>query len=78
MINLLIYDQVKLCNGKVVHVEACRKGFYSFGKQRILSHTLVDLLRQLSRPFDIVSISVTTFIYVCFGALVCFKASCII
>ncbi|KAK7258505.1 hypothetical protein RIF29_24084 [Crotalaria pallida] len=44
---------VKLCNGKVVHVEACKKGFYSVGKQRILSHTLVDLLRQLSRPFDI-------------------------
>ncbi|KAE9598036.1 hypothetical protein Lal_00003920 [Lupinus albus] len=44
---------VKLCNGKVVHIEACRKGFYSVGKQRILSHTLVDLLRQLSRPFDV-------------------------
>ncbi|KAF7826179.1 protein TSS-like [Senna tora] len=43
---------VKLCNGKVVHVEACRKGFYSVGKQRILSHNLVDLLRQLSRAFD--------------------------
>ncbi|CAL0302174.1 unnamed protein product [Lupinus luteus] len=44
---------VKLCNGKVVHVEAWRKGFYSVGKQRILSHTLVDLLRQFSRPFDV-------------------------
>ncbi|KAL1347108.1 hypothetical protein HN51_020621 [Arachis hypogaea] len=43
---------VKLCNGKVVHVEACRKGFYSVGKQRILCHNLVDLLRQLSRAFD--------------------------
>ncbi|XP_057454810.1 protein REDUCED CHLOROPLAST COVERAGE 1 isoform X3 [Lotus japonicus] len=43
---------VKLCNGKVVHVEACRKGFYSIGKQRILCHNLVDLLRQLSRAFD--------------------------
>ncbi|XP_054783668.1 protein REDUCED CHLOROPLAST COVERAGE 1 isoform X2 [Prosopis cineraria] len=43
---------VKLCNGKVVHVEACRKGFYSAGKQRILSHNLVDLLRQQSRAFD--------------------------
>lgn len=47
--------QVKLCNGKVVLVEACRKGFYSVGKQRILSHNLVDLLRQLSRAFDNVS-----------------------
>jgi len=47
--------QVKVCNGKVVHVEACRKGFYSVGKQRILCHNLVDLLRQLSRAFDNVS-----------------------
>ncbi|CAJ1961296.1 unnamed protein product [Sphenostylis stenocarpa] len=43
---------VKLCNGKVVHVEACRKGFYSIGKQKIFSHNLVDLLRRLSRAFD--------------------------
>ncbi|XP_065860209.1 protein REDUCED CHLOROPLAST COVERAGE 1 [Euphorbia lathyris] len=43
---------VKLCNGKLVQVEACRKGFYNFGKQRILYHDLVDLLRQLSRAFD--------------------------
>jgi len=46
---------VKLCNGKLVQVEACRKGFYSVGKQRILCHNLVDLLRQLSRAFDNVS-----------------------
>ncbi|XP_052193006.1 protein REDUCED CHLOROPLAST COVERAGE 1 [Diospyros lotus] len=44
--------EVKLCNGKLVTVEACSKGFYSVGKQRILSHNLVDLLRQLSRAFD--------------------------
>ncbi|KAF2324882.1 hypothetical protein GH714_021008 [Hevea brasiliensis] len=43
---------VKLCNGKLVQVEACRKGFYNVGKQRILCHNLVDLLRQLSRTFD--------------------------
>ncbi|KAK7389810.1 hypothetical protein VNO78_25104 [Psophocarpus tetragonolobus] len=43
---------VKVCNGKVVHIDACRKGFYSVGKQRILCHNLVDLLRQLSRAFD--------------------------
>ncbi|XP_044480547.1 LOW QUALITY PROTEIN: protein TSS-like [Mangifera indica] len=49
--HLLSLD-VKLCNGKLVHVEACRKGFYSVGKQRILCHNLVDLLRQLSRAFD--------------------------
>ncbi|XP_044501218.1 protein TSS-like isoform X2 [Mangifera indica] len=43
---------VKLCNGKLVHVEACKKGFYSAGKHRLLCHNLVDLLRQLSRAFD--------------------------
>ncbi|OVA11326.1 Tetratricopeptide repeat-containing domain [Macleaya cordata] len=44
--------EVKLCNGKLVLVEACGKGYYSVGKQRLLSHNLVDLLRQLSRAFD--------------------------
>ncbi|GAY45712.1 hypothetical protein CUMW_091440 [Citrus unshiu] len=44
--------RVKLCNGKMVNVEACRKGFYSVGKQRILCHNIVDLLGQLSRAFD--------------------------
>lgn len=48
-------SQVKLCNGKLVNVEVCRKGFYSVGKHRILCHNLVDLLRQLSRAFDNVS-----------------------
>lgn len=46
---------MKLCNGKMVNVEACRKGFYSVGKQRILCHNIVDLLGQLSRAFDNVS-----------------------
>ncbi|XP_059312469.1 protein REDUCED CHLOROPLAST COVERAGE 1-like [Lycium ferocissimum] len=44
--------EVKLCNGKLVIIEACKKGFYNFGKQGILCHNLVDLLRQLSRAFD--------------------------
>ncbi|PSS03941.1 Protein TSS like [Actinidia chinensis var. chinensis] len=44
--------EVKLCNGKLVLVEACRTGFCSVGKQQILCHNLVDLLRQLSRAFD--------------------------
>ncbi|KAJ7962574.1 Tetratricopeptide repeat (TPR)-like superfamily protein [Quillaja saponaria] len=44
--------EVKLCSGKMVHVEVRRKGFCSVGKQRILSHNLVDFLRQLSRAFD--------------------------
>ena len=55
MIILFCCAQVKLCNGKVVHVEACKKGFFSVGRHRILCHNLVDLLRQLSRPFDNVS-----------------------
>ncbi|MCE3216088.1 hypothetical protein HAX54_004796 [Datura stramonium] len=44
--------EVKLCNGKLVFIEACRKGFYYIGKHGILCHNLVDLLRQLSRAFD--------------------------
>ncbi|KAK4476339.1 hypothetical protein RD792_015488 [Penstemon davidsonii] len=44
--------EVKLCNGKLVLLEASRKGFYSIGKHQILCHNLVDLLRQLSRAFD--------------------------
>lgn len=44
--------EVKLCHGKPVHIEVCRKGFWSFGKQQILCHNLVDLLRRLSRAFD--------------------------
>uniref|UniRef100_A0A1J3E4E3 Clustered mitochondria protein n=1 Tax=Noccaea caerulescens TaxID=107243 RepID=A0A1J3E4E3_NOCCA len=48
----LLSIDVKLCNGKLVHIEACRKGFYSIGKQRIICHNLVDLLRQISRAFD--------------------------
>ncbi|KAL9176377.1 hypothetical protein ABFS82_02G174900 [Erythranthe guttata] len=44
--------EVKLCNGKLVIIEASRKGFCDTGKQQILCHNLVDLLRQLSRAFD--------------------------
>ncbi|KAK8956763.1 Clustered mitochondria protein [Platanthera zijinensis] len=48
----LFFLELKLCNGKLVLVEACARGFFSVGKLRILCHDLVDLLRQLSRPFD--------------------------
>ncbi|MQM15558.1 hypothetical protein Taro_048505 [Colocasia esculenta] len=48
----LFYVEVKLCNGKLVTVEAQRKGFYSVGKHRALCHDLVELLRRLSRAFD--------------------------
>ncbi|XP_077214397.1 protein REDUCED CHLOROPLAST COVERAGE 3-like [Tasmannia lanceolata] len=43
--------EVKICNGKVVTVVASFKGFYIMGKQFIQSHSLVDLLQQLSRAF---------------------------
>ncbi|KAJ8440653.1 hypothetical protein Cgig2_031070 [Carnegiea gigantea] len=49
--HLFLLD-VKLCNGKLVLVEACKRGFIRLGKHRILSHNLVELLRQLSRAFD--------------------------
>ncbi|KAK7349129.1 hypothetical protein VNO77_06240 [Canavalia gladiata] len=42
---------VKICNGKVIEVVASEKGFYTVGKQSLQSHTLVDLLQQLSRGF---------------------------
>ncbi|KAL3743638.1 hypothetical protein ACJRO7_018843 [Eucalyptus globulus] len=42
---------VKLCNGKLVHLEACKRGFFCAGKQPILCHNLVDLLRHHSRAF---------------------------
>ncbi|THU45679.1 hypothetical protein C4D60_Mb02t20520 [Musa balbisiana] len=48
----IFFLEVKLCNGKLVIVEACARGFYSLGKQRVLCHNLVDLLRHLSRAFD--------------------------
>jgi len=43
-----------------VHVEACRNGFFSVGKQQIFSHNLVDLLTRLSRAFDTVSFHAST------------------
>ncbi|KAK7294066.1 hypothetical protein RJT34_16949 [Clitoria ternatea] len=44
--------QVKICNGKVIEVVASEKGFYTVGKHSLQSHTLVDLLQQLSRGFS--------------------------
>ncbi|KAK9098582.1 hypothetical protein Syun_025627 [Stephania yunnanensis] len=48
--------KVRICNGKVVHVVASVKGFYTEGKQMVQSHSLVDLLQQLSQAFSNVSI----------------------
>lgn len=43
--------QVKICNGKIIQVVASVKGFYTVGKHFVQSHSLVDLLQQLSRSF---------------------------
>ncbi|CAM8880453.1 unnamed protein product [Rhodiola kirilowii] len=43
--------QIKICNGKVIQVVASVGGFYSSGKQLSQSHSLLELLQQLSRAF---------------------------
>ncbi|GAV78233.1 LOW QUALITY PROTEIN: eIF3_p135 domain-containing protein/TPR_12 domain-containing protein, partial [Cephalotus follicularis] len=43
--------QVKICNGKLMQVVASIEGFYTVGKQFFQSHSLVDLLQNLSRAF---------------------------
>ncbi|KAL3511915.1 hypothetical protein ACH5RR_024632 [Cinchona calisaya] len=43
--------QIKICNGKLIQVVASEKGFYTMGKQFLQSHSLVDLLQQLSQAF---------------------------
>ncbi|PON35972.1 N-terminal acetyltransferase A, auxiliary subunit [Parasponia andersonii] len=43
--------QIKICNGKQIQVVASVKGFYTAGKQFLQSHSLVDLLQQLSQAF---------------------------
>ncbi|KAL8230404.1 hypothetical protein R6Q57_000182 [Mikania cordata] len=42
---------IKICNGKLFQVVASTKGFYTLGKQFLHSHSLVDLLQQLSQAF---------------------------
>ncbi|XP_062226922.1 protein REDUCED CHLOROPLAST COVERAGE 3-like [Phragmites australis] len=43
--------EVKVCNGKLLHVVASVKGFYLVGKPHTVSRSLVDLLQQLSNAF---------------------------
>lgn len=43
--------QIKICNGKLIQVAASAKGFYTVGKQSLQSHSLVNLLHQLSQAF---------------------------
>jgi protein TIF31 len=44
--------QIKICNGKLIQVVASVNGFYTLGKQFLESHSLVDLLQQLSQAFS--------------------------
>ncbi|KAG2263037.1 hypothetical protein Bca52824_070116 [Brassica carinata] len=48
----LFQIDVKVSSGKPVTVVASRTGFYPAGKQQLLCHSLVELLQQISRPFD--------------------------
>ncbi|KAJ6826468.1 protein TSS-like [Iris pallida] len=43
--------EIKVCNGKLLNIVASANGFYTRGKSRVQSHSLVDLLQQLSRGF---------------------------
>ncbi|XP_024008613.1 protein TSS isoform X2 [Eutrema salsugineum] len=44
--------KVKICNGKIIHVIASVKGFLAVGKQLSHSHSLVDLLQNVSNAFS--------------------------
>ncbi|VAH37962.1 unnamed protein product [Triticum turgidum subsp. durum] len=43
--------EVKVCNGKLLHIVASVKGFYLVGKPHTVSRSLVDLLQPLSSGF---------------------------
>ncbi|GMJ14272.1 REDUCED CHLOROPLAST COVERAGE 3 [Hibiscus trionum] len=43
--------QVKICNGKIIQVIASVKGFYTVGKHFFQSHSLLELLQNLSQAF---------------------------
>ncbi|CAH8275091.1 unnamed protein product [Arabidopsis lyrata] len=48
----LFQVDIKVSSGKPFTVVASRAGFYPAGKQQLLCHSLVELLQQISRPFD--------------------------
>lgn len=50
-----MFVQVRVCSGKPTTIVASRKGFYPAGKRGLITHSLVALLQQTSRPFDAVS-----------------------
>ncbi|KAG2268380.1 hypothetical protein Bca52824_062935 [Brassica carinata] len=43
--------KVKICNGKVIHVVASVKGFFAVGKHLSHTHSIVDLLQNVSNAF---------------------------
>ncbi|XP_013604060.1 PREDICTED: protein TSS-like [Brassica oleracea var. oleracea] len=48
----LFQIDVKVSSGKPITVVASRTGFFPAGKQQLLCQSLVELLQQISRPFD--------------------------
>ncbi|PRQ37693.1 putative clustered mitochondria protein [Rosa chinensis] len=48
----LFQIDVRVCSGKPTTIVASRKGFYPAGKRPLITHSLVALLQQISRPFD--------------------------
>ncbi|KAK9932119.1 hypothetical protein M0R45_019368 [Rubus argutus] len=48
----LFQIDVRVCSGKPTTIVASRKGFYPAGKRLLMTHSLVALLQQISRPFD--------------------------
>ncbi|KAK9932140.1 hypothetical protein M0R45_019388 [Rubus argutus] len=48
----LFQIDVRVCSGKPTTIVASRKGFYPAGKRLLITHSLVALLQQISRPFD--------------------------
>ncbi|CAL2226440.1 unnamed protein product [Prunus armeniaca] len=48
----LFQIDVRVCSGKPTTIVASRKGFYPAGKRGLITHSLVALLQQTSRPFD--------------------------
>lgn len=47
--------QHEVCNGKLLQDVSLVKGFYLAGKPHNISHSLVDLLQQLSNVFANIS-----------------------
>ncbi|TQD80910.1 hypothetical protein C1H46_033537 [Malus baccata] len=49
----LFQMDIRVCSGKPTTIVASSKGFYPAGKRALMVHSLVLLLQQISRPFDV-------------------------